>query len=98
VLDPPSYSKTKKTRFSSESDYGDLVAEVVALLGPGGRLLACSNHRGIGRGKFRKFVRAGAEKAGREVAQLKDLPDPSDYPPPLGRECHLKSCILTVRK
>lgn len=96
LLDPPSFATTKKTRFSAESDYTKLAALVMATLAPGGRLLACTNHRGIARGKFRRFLHDAAREAGREITQMKDLPDPTDYPPEPGTSCHLKSVLVTV--
>jgi 23S rRNA (cytosine1962-C5)-methyltransferase len=33
---------------------------------------------------------------GRELSQLKDLPDAPDFPPPLGREPHMKSVLATL--
>ncbi len=96
VLDPPSYSNTKKRRFSSESDYDELAAAALAVVAPGGRLLACSNHRGIRQVKLRKFLREAAKLSNRDVAQLKDLPDPLDFPPAVGRESHLKSALVTL--
>ncbi len=96
VVDPPSYSSTKKRRFVAESDYDDLVAMVARVLAPGGKVVACCNHRGLMRGKLRRMVAQGMKSAGRELSQLKDLPDGSDFPPPLGREPHMKSVLLTA--
>jgi 23S rRNA (cytosine1962-C5)-methyltransferase len=96
ILDPPSYSNTKKRRFSSESDYDELAAAALRVVAPGGRLLACSNHRGIRQTKLRKFLRDAARVAEREIAQLKDMPCPLDFPPALGRESHLKSALVTL--
>lgn len=97
VVDPPSYSSTKKRRFVAESDYDDLVALAVAIAAPGGRILACCNHRGMGRQKLRRLVFEGARAAGREVVQLKDLPDAPDFPGVGGRDPHMKSMLLTLR-
>jgi 23S rRNA (cytosine1962-C5)-methyltransferase len=97
ILDPPSYSTTKDgSRFSSASDYRDLAALVLPLLAPGGRLLACSNHRGIVRAKLRRYLHEAARAAGCAVAQMRDLSDPTDFPPPPGHEVHLKSVLVTV--
>ena len=98
ILDPPSFATTKTSRFSASSDYGKLVAQVLPLLRPGGRLLASTNHRGITPDRFRTLVRKGAELAGRDVAQLKDLPDPIDYPMAPGEFSHLKAVLLTVAR
>ena len=97
ILDPPSYSSTKKRRFVAESDYDDLVALAMAVLAPRGRLLASCNHRGLSRAKLRRLVAQGARSAGRELAQLKDLPDGPDFPPAPGREAHMKSVLATLR-
>lgn len=96
VLDPPSFATTKQTRFSAESDYRGLAALALGALAPGGRLLACTNHRGIVRAKLRRYLHEAARAAGREVTQMKDLPDPVDFPPEPGSEPHLKSLLVTV--
>lgn len=97
IVDPPSYSSTKKRRFVAESDYDELVALAAAVVAPGGRILACCNHRGMARQKLRRLVHEGARAAGREVVQLKDLPDAPDFPGAGGRDPHMKSLLLTLR-
>jgi 23S rRNA (cytosine1962-C5)-methyltransferase len=97
VLDPPSYSSTKKRRFVAETDYGELVALACAIAAPGARILACCNHRKLARAKLRRLIHEGVREAKREVVQLKDLPDAPDFPPALGRDVHMKSLLLTLR-
>jgi 23S rRNA (cytosine1962-C5)-methyltransferase len=97
LLDPPSYSTTKKSRFVAESDYAKLAASALALVAPRGKLLACTNHRGVSRAKFRRQLRDALALAKRTASQMKDLPDPSDFPAPYGRECHLKSVLVTLQ-
>ena len=96
LLDPPSFATTKKSRFSAEDDYRSTAAAALRVLAPGGRLLACTNHRGIPKVKFRRFLHEAARDAGRAVVQLKDLPDPSDFPAEPGSEPHLKSVLVTL--
>jgi 23S rRNA (cytosine1962-C5)-methyltransferase len=96
VLDPPSFATTKQGRFSADGGYRKLAALALAALAPGGRLLACTNHRGIARMKFRRFLHEAARDSAREVVQMKDLPDPEDFPPEPGREPHLKSVLVTL--
>lgn len=96
VLDPPSYSSTKKRRFVAESDYDELVSLAAAVVAPGGRILACSNHRAMARQKLRRLVHEGARAAHRGVVQLKDLPDAPDFPGVLGRDPHMKSVLVTL--
>jgi 23S rRNA (cytosine1962-C5)-methyltransferase len=95
IVDPPSFATTKRTTFAVASDYAELAAQAMALVLAKGALLACINHRGVTRARFRRFLHDAARIAQRKVAQLKDLPDPSDFPAPLGGECHLKSAWVT---
>jgi len=97
ILDPPSYSSTKKRRFVAESDYGELVEAAAKVLAPGGKILACCNHRGMARHRLRRLSAEGARSANREVIQMKDLPESQDFPPPLGKDAHMKSLLLTLR-
>lgn len=80
ILDPPSYSTTKRGRFVADSDYVELAAAAIRVLASGGRLLACTNHRGISVARFRKILFDAGRAAGRDVTQVKDLPMPSDFP------------------
>lgn len=97
VLDPPSYSTAGSRRFVAESDYGALAAAALARLSPGGALLACTNHRKLRVGRFRKVLRGAAASAMRAVAQLKDLAPGVDFPTPAGAEPAMKSVWLRVR-
>ncbi len=96
VLDPPSYSTAKGSRFSAESDYKRLAAACFALVAPGGSMLACTNHKGIVRMKFRRWLHEAARDAGREIAKLRDMPEPVDFPPAPGVESHLKCALATL--
>jgi 23S rRNA (cytosine1962-C5)-methyltransferase len=96
LLDPPSYATTHTSRFSAESDYPSLAALALSVLLPGGRLLACTNHRGIGWRKFRRQIHEAGREAARQLLQMKDLPEPPDFPPSFGAESHLKSVLVTV--
>jgi 23S rRNA (cytosine1962-C5)-methyltransferase len=97
LLDPPSYSTTKTRRFVAEADYADLAGEALGIVAPGGALLSCVNHRGISRARFRKMLHEALRRAGREAQQVKDLPEPRDFPPPMGAEPHMKSALVRTR-
>jgi 23S rRNA (cytosine1962-C5)-methyltransferase len=97
VLDPPSYSSTKKRRFVAENDYDELVELAAKVVAPGGRILASCNNRGLSRSKLRRLVAQGIRAAGREAVQIKDLPATSDFPPAPGREPYMKSVLATLR-
>jgi 23S rRNA (cytosine1962-C5)-methyltransferase len=96
VLDPPSYATTKTSRFSAADDYADLAARALAVVAPGGRLLACTNHKGISVRSFRKRMHEAGRIAGRAMLQVKDLPVPPDFPSAIGADPHLKSLLVTV--
>ncbi|HMI89266.1 MAG TPA: class I SAM-dependent methyltransferase [Polyangiaceae bacterium] len=97
VLDPPSYATTKTSRFSAADDYAELAAKALAVLAPGGSMIACTNHRGISMRKFRKQLHEAGRIAAAAIAQLKDLHCPPDFPAAMGAEPHLKSLIVTVK-
>jgi 23S rRNA (cytosine1962-C5)-methyltransferase len=95
LLDPPSYSTVGASRFSADA-YRPLAAKVMPLVARGGQLLACTNHRKTVRAKLRRLLHEAARDANRTVAQMKDLPPPADFPPPFGREAHLKSILVKL--
>ncbi|MEO8877204.1 MAG: class I SAM-dependent methyltransferase, partial [Polyangiaceae bacterium] len=97
ILDPPSYATTKTRRFVATTDYVELAAQAISLLAPGGKLVACTNHRGIRPFKFRHMLQDAARAAKRDTVQVKDLPDPADFPAPAGGEHHLKSVLVTLK-
>jgi 23S rRNA (cytosine1962-C5)-methyltransferase len=97
LLDPPSYSSTKRARFVADHDYARLAADALAILAPGGRLLACTNHRGISKSRFRRILFDAARLAKRDATQVKDLPEPLDFPAPVGGEAHAKSVLVTLQ-
>ncbi|MDI1446338.1 class I SAM-dependent methyltransferase [Polyangium sp. 6x1] len=98
ILDPPSFATTKQTRFSAESDYKKLAASAIRVLSPGGHLLACTNHKGITHAKFKRVLQDAARDAGRGAAQVKEWPEPEDFPPEPGGEAHLKTVLVTLEK
>jgi 23S rRNA (cytosine1962-C5)-methyltransferase len=96
VVDPPSYSSTRSGRFVAESDYGSLAEQALALVAPAGRLLACTNHRGITKARFRRILHDACRRAKRVPTQVKDLSVGSDFPAALGEEPHVKSVLVTL--
>lgn len=98
IVDPPSFATTKKNRFSIESDLEDLVTRVLGIVGEGGVVYVSTNHRKLTRGKFRHVLLGASRNAKRDLAQLKDGPEPTDYPPAPGHEPHLKSAWIRLEK
>ena len=96
VLDPPSYATTKTSRFTAEHDYVTLAEAALRVVSPRGFVLACTNHRGIGRARFRGFLREAARRAGRAIAKERERLPPDDFPPQPGEEPHLKTIVLEL--
>jgi 23S rRNA (cytosine1962-C5)-methyltransferase len=103
VLDPPSYSTTKKARkgagggrFVADRDYVDLAAAAIAVVAPGGTLVACTNHRGISPLKFRRILFDAARAAKRDVTRMRDMPEPPDFPVAIGALGHMKTALVEL--
>lgn len=96
VLDPPSYSTTRKGRFVADRDYGDLAAAAMAVVAPGGTLVACTNHRGITPDKFRRLLFDAARVAKRDVTRMRDMPEPPDFPMAAGGLGHMKTALVAL--
>jgi 23S rRNA (cytosine1962-C5)-methyltransferase len=96
IVDPPTYSSTKKTRFTSGSMWRELSQRAVSVLDAHGSMLATSNDRRLTQGAFREAIREGARTVGVELAQLRDLPPPVDFPALPGSEPHLKGVLARL--
>ncbi len=97
VVDPPSFSTTRDgSRFRAIDDYAELLTDVFAVTAPGGRVLACSNHRGLAPRRFHAMIREAATRARAPVRTIRDAPDPEDFPAPPGEPCHLKSVWIEM--
>lgn len=95
LVDPPTYSTTKASRWTSRADWVGLAAACLRLLAPGGRMLACSNDRRMRQNELRRHLHEAARRVRVRPRQMKDLPCPGDFPPPVGREPHLKTVLLS---
>ncbi len=96
ILDPPSYSTTRKTRWAAEQDYDKLAALAAKIIAPGGLLLACSNHAGLNRKNFRQMVLKGIEEANRQGEIIGVYHEPElDFPRSGETEGYLK--VLALR-
>jgi 23S rRNA (cytosine1962-C5)-methyltransferase len=91
VLDPPSFATTHRSTLHVERDYRRLAASAMRRVAPGGTLLACTNLRRMSAELFRRELAAAAREVGREIARMKTMPPPLDFPPPPGEPWHLKS-------
>jgi len=96
VLDPPSFAtKVEGSAWNVVKGYAVAAERALALLAPGGRLLAITNHRKTSLGRLRRTLRDAAARAGVSVAQLKDLPPVFDCPDGPDGPVPSKSVLLT---
>ena len=83
VTDPPSFSTTSKSRFTTRQGTAEVVAAALPLLTPGGLLMACSNHQKVELADYLKELRRGALQAGSELRVIQTLGQPEDFPFPV---------------
>ncbi len=96
LMDPPSFSTTRQSRFTTRGGTSDLVAQAVQLLPRGGLLICSSNHQKVDVADFLKEIRRGALQAGCDLRVLASYGQPEDFPFPVtfpeGR--YLKYCLM----
>lgn len=80
ILDPPSYAKTRETRFTVERDYADLVALASAVVAAQGELLACANSRGLSERRLLAQIRRGLGERPHSLGPVLG-PPMVDFPP-----------------
>lgn len=96
VLDPPSFSTVGKGTFSVERRYGEVASLALALLEPGGQLLAVTNHTRTSPQALRRTLREAAARAGRRVVALRDGANGLDCPEGAEGPWPSKSVWVTV--
>lgn len=99
LMDPPSFSTTAKTRFTTRGGTSDLVAAALPLLPAGGLLIASSNHQKVDLADYLKELRRGALQAGSELQVISLTGQPEDFPYPVtfpeGRYLKYAVCVKT---
>jgi len=97
VMDPPSFSTTSKSRFTTRGGTSDLVAAAVKLLKDGGLLIASSNHQKVDLADYLKELRRGALQAGSSLQVIQLFGQPEDFPYPVtfpeGRYLKYAICV-----
>jgi 23S rRNA (cytosine1962-C5)-methyltransferase len=86
LMDPPSFSTTKKSRFTTRGGTSALVSVALPLLVDGGLLITSSNHQKVDLADYLKELRRGALeqlcnlRVVRIMGQSEDFPFPLTYP------------------
>lgn len=83
LMDPPSFSTTAKSRFTTRGGTSDLVAATMPLLVDGGLLITSSNHQKLDLADYLKELRRGALKAGSDLKVIRLAGQPEDFPYPV---------------
>jgi 23S rRNA (cytosine1962-C5)-methyltransferase len=97
VLDPPSFSTTRRSTFRAARDYADLAELAFGCVAPGGALFASTAHRRIGSARLRASLEQAAGAAGKAIAGMEHVAPPGDHPPAPGEMPHLKTFVAFVR-
>lgn len=95
ILDPPSYSTTKESRFSVQRDYARLAALAAQVVTPGGWLIACANAVEMPLAAFHKQLRAGLGGVAARIVHTWHEPT-LDFPLAPGAAHYLKVCAIRV--
>ncbi|OGU32314.1 MAG: hypothetical protein A2X67_01780 [Ignavibacteria bacterium GWA2_55_11] len=99
ILDPPSFTKSKKTVATALHGYVSINTLAMRMLTSGGILVtaSCSHH--IGREAFLDMLHMSARKAGRSIQMLELHGASPDHPvlPAMPETSYLKFAIISVR-
>jgi 23S rRNA (cytosine1962-C5)-methyltransferase len=98
ILDPPSFTKSKKTVASALHGYRTINTLALKLLEPDGILVSASCSHHIGREEFIDMVRESALKAGRGIQMLEFRGASPDHPvlPSMPETAYLKFALFAV--
>jgi 23S rRNA (cytosine1962-C5)-methyltransferase len=83
LMDPPSFSTVRTSRFTTSGGTSDLVQGALALLPPGGLLITSSNHQKVDLVDYVKELRRGALTAGRTLQVIESAGQGGDFPWPV---------------
>jgi 23S rRNA (cytosine1962-C5)-methyltransferase len=101
LMDPPSFSTTARSRFTTRGGTADLVAAALLLLTDGGLLIASSNHQKVDTADYLKELRRGALQAGSDLRVITLAGQPEDFPYPVtfpeGRYLKYAICVKSTR-
>ncbi|MDH3999326.1 MAG: class I SAM-dependent rRNA methyltransferase [Desulfuromonadales bacterium] len=80
LMDPPSFSTTRKSRFTTTGGTADLIGKALKLLPNGGLLITSSNLQKMSQAEYVKELRKGALAVGRSLQPIKVSGQADDFP------------------
>ena len=101
VMDPPSFSTTSNSRFTTRGGTSELVAAALPLLREGGLFITSSNHQKVDVADYLKELRRGALQAGSGLQVISLSGQPEDFPYPVtfpeGRYMKYAICVKATK-
>ena len=82
ILDPPSFAKSRQSRFAAVRAYTRLNALALRCVAPGGLLASASCTSQVGPEPFKEMLAAAAASAGRRLQIVHEAGQPLDHPVP----------------
>lgn len=79
VIDPPSFSRSKKRRFSVKKDYHELVSGAEPIVSANGYLLLSTNASDYTLPQFKKMIEAALDKQSRDYKFVEVMGLPKDF-------------------
>jgi 23S rRNA (cytosine1962-C5)-methyltransferase len=83
LMDPPSFSTTARSRFTTRQGTAELTAAALPLLPSGGLLVTSSNHQKVDLPDYLKELRRGALEAQCGLRVIATFGQPEDFPYPV---------------
>ena len=80
LMDPPSFSTTSKSRFTTSGGTAELVQKALGLIATGGLLVTSSNLQKMPLESYLKELRKGSLAAGRQLQVIKVAGQAEDFP------------------
>jgi 23S rRNA (cytosine1962-C5)-methyltransferase len=95
IVDPPTFSVSKKGAMSLTRDYPEVMSSVLEVLSPSGLVLASSNAARMSEKDFLKLLAVASSRSGRRLSVIQRLSLPCDFPVPAGfTEGHYLKTVL----
>ncbi|WP_019394723.1 class I SAM-dependent rRNA methyltransferase [Priestia filamentosa] len=79
ILDPPSFARSKKFRFSVAKDYQKLLEDTIDLTNDNGVIVASTNYSGFDMKKFKTFIDGAFKAKGERYKILEEYKLPKDF-------------------
>lgn len=79
ILDPPSFAKSKKYKFSAAKDYKNLLKEAIAITEDKGIIVASTNCSSFGMNKFKGFIDTAFKEMEGKYKLMEEFSLPKDF-------------------